>query len=142
MTCFPSLSVAVRQATESDVAEIVLLIEPFVAQRKLLPRTEEELRRLIPHGFVAESEERVIGFAALEIYSKKIAEIQCLAVAAGYQNRGIGKRLVECCVDRARQQQVREVMAITSSEGFLRACGFDFSLPEQKKALFLQNRED
>ena len=73
MTCRPSPSVAIRNATEDDVADIAQLIEPFVAQRKLLPRTEQELRRLIPHGFVAEFEGRVVGCAALEIYSKKIA---------------------------------------------------------------------
>ena len=29
-------------------------------------------------------------------------------------------------------------MAITASEGFLRKLGFDYSLPEQKRALFCQ----
>ena len=128
----------IRPATDRDIVELVRLIAPFVAQRKLLPRTEEELRNLLPHGFVAESGGRVVGFAALEVYSRKIAEIQCLAVDASFQGRRIGKRLVQCCVDRARQQQVREVMVITSTEGFLRSCGFDFSLPEQRKALFLE----
>ena len=103
MTCRPSPSVAIRNATEDDVADIAQLIEPFVAQRQLLPRTEQELRRLIPHGFVAEFEGQVVGCAALEIYSKKIAEVQCLAVAAGHQGQGIGKRLVQCGVERARQ---------------------------------------
>ena len=132
----------IRPATERDVVELVRLIEPFVAQRKLLPRTEDEQRNLLPHGFVAASGEKVVGFAALEVYSKKIAEILCLAVDASYQGRGIGKRLVQCCVDRARQQQVREVLVITSTEGFLMSCGFDYALPEQRKALFLQTGSD
>jgi N-acetylglutamate synthase-like GNAT family acetyltransferase len=139
--CSQPAPVTIRSAADRDVADLALLIEPFVAERKLLPRTEEELRSLITHGFVAESSGRVVGFAALEVYSKKIAEIQCLAVAAGFQGRGLGRRLVQCCVDRARQQRVREVMAITSTEGFLKSCGFDYSLPEQRKALFLQTGE-
>jgi len=53
----------------------------------------------------------------------------------------VGKRLVEACVNRAREEQILEVMAITSSEEFFRSCGFDFTLPGEKKALFLQTRE-
>jgi N-acetylglutamate synthase-like GNAT family acetyltransferase len=135
-------TVVIRAAGERDAREVARLIKPFVAERKLLPRTEEELRSLAPQGFIAESGGQVVGFAALEIYSKKIAEIQCLAVAADFQGQGIGRRLVQSCIDRARQQRVREVMVITSTEGFLRSCGFDYALPEQRKALFVQTCPD
>jgi hypothetical protein len=37
---------------------------------------------------------------------------------------------------------VLEVMAITSSDGFFISCGFDFTLPGEKKALFYQTREN
>jgi len=33
------------------------------------------------------------------------------------------------------------VIAITSSEEFFQRCGFDFTLPGEKKAVFLQTRE-
>jgi N-acetylglutamate synthase-like GNAT family acetyltransferase len=142
MTSSQPVSAVIRAATERDLPALAALIEPFVAQRKLLPRTEQDLRALLPHGFAADWDGRIVGFAALEIYSKKIAEIQCLAVAKEFQGRGIGRRLVQCCVDRARRERVREVMVITSTEGFLKSCGFDYSLPQQRKALFLQTRED
>ena len=80
-------------------------------------------------------------FAALEIYSKKLAEIRSLAVLPEFQGRGVGKQLVQACVDRARERNILEVMAVTSSEDFFRACGFDFTLPGEKKALFYQTRE-
>jgi hypothetical protein len=32
-------------------------------------------------------------------------------------------------------------MAITSADDFFHRCGFDFTLPGEKKALFLQTRE-
>ena len=118
------------------------LIEPYVQQRKLLPRTDSELLVLMQHGFVAISQGRIVGFAALEIYSRKIAEVQCLAVAEEFQGQGLGKHLVALCVNRAREQRVREVMAFTSSEHFLKACGFDFSLPEQRKAMFVRTSDE
>ena len=79
-----------------------------------------------------------MGFAAVEIYSRKLAEVQCLAVREGYQNQGLGKQLVDACVNRAREEQVFELLAITSSDEFLRSCGFDYSLPDQRRALFMR----
>lgn len=124
-------------------------MRPFVAQRLLLERSEAEVIELTRHGFVAaksinESDhgntEKCIGFAAIEVYSPKLAELQCLAVEPGYQRDGLGKRLVEHCIERARDLDVMEVLAISSSEQFLQNCGFDYSLPDQKKALFFQLR--
>jgi len=48
----------------------------------------------------------------------------------------LGKRLVEACIEQAKKQEILEVMAITSQEEFFQSCGFDFTLPGEKKALF------
>ena len=132
--------VIVREARPSDAGAIAELMRPYVAQRLLLERTEAEIIALTRHGFVAEAAEQCVGFSAIEIYSPKLAELQCLAVHADYRRGGVGRVLVARCIDRARELRVMEVMAISSSETFLRACGFDYSLPDQKKALFCQLR--
>jgi amino-acid N-acetyltransferase len=134
-------SFIVRPTTPADVEALGRFIEPFVAQGRLLPRTRAELKELTRHGFVAVANNEFIGFAALEIYSSKLAELRSLAVSTAYQGHGVGKALVQACVERARQHNVFEVMAITSSEEFFQRCGFDFTLPGEKKALFLQTRE-
>ena len=134
---------SIRQAAAHDAEIIHALLRPYVMQSLLLARTEPEIIELTRHGFVAEvpaddHELRIVGFSAVEIYSSKLAELQCLAVQAQYQGTGVGKALVTACVDRARELGVMEVMAISSSEDFLKTCGFEFSLPDQKKALFCQ----
>jgi amino-acid N-acetyltransferase len=134
--------VIVRDATPADVPQISELIAPFVAEKKLLPRTDAELVELTRNGFVAVAGDRIVGFAAVEVYSKKLAEIQCLAVCGSRQREGIGKRLVRYCIRRSRELNVLELMAISASEAFLRDCGFDYALPEQKRALFYQPRHD
>lgn len=134
-------SVRIRPVTRADLPAIATFIEPFVASGKLLPRTTQELEDLLPHGFVAEADGRIVGFAALEIYSPKMSEIRSLAVAPEFRGLGVGKRLVQHCVERARDRQVLEIMAITSNEEFFKSCGFDFTLPGEKKALFLQTRD-
>jgi amino-acid N-acetyltransferase len=132
----------IRPVQRDDHDGVLELIEPFIGRRKLLPRTLEELDLLLPHGFIAELDGRVVGFAALEVYSKKLAEIRSLAVADELQGIGIGKQLVEACVNRAHELNILEVMAISSSETFFRSCGFDYTLPGEKKAFFIQTREE
>ncbi len=137
-----SVVVVVRPAVPGDLAEVEALIQPFVNDKRLLPRTTDELEDLIPSGFVALVEGRIVGFAALEVYSRKLAEVRSLCVARDMQRHGIGKKLVQACIGRAHERNIFEVMAITSSEDFFRTCGFDFTLPGEKKALFLQTRDE
>ncbi len=132
----------VRPSTMADLEDIYEFIQPFVEAGRLLPRTLDELEGLIPTGFVAIIEGEVVGFVALEIYSRKLAEIRSLCVSSEHRGQGIGKRLTLACVDLARRQNIFEVMAITSTDDFFRSCGFDFTLPGEKKALFLLTREE
>lgn len=137
----PALNAPVyRQADREDAEQIAVLMSPDVRARKLLRRTPEEIAELTKHGFVALRGEGLVGFCAVEIYGRKMAEIQCLVVDASCRTQGIGRRLVQMCVDRARELGVMEVMAITSSDEFLRGCGFDYALPDQKRAMFCQLR--
>lgn len=140
MTNPPIDDFTIRPAHLSDAGAIEALVEPYVQQRILLRRSLDEIRDLTRNGFVAERDGRLLGFAAVDIYSRKLAELQCLAVAQDAQRMGIGRRLVEVCIECARKHQVLEVMAITAAEEFFRGCGFDYSLPDQKKALFINTR--
>jgi N-acetylglutamate synthase-like GNAT family acetyltransferase len=141
MSDVSSCPITVRPACPADKAALSECIEQFIQRGKLLPRTADELESLLANCFVAELEGRVVGCAALEIYSKKLAEIRSLAVLPEVQRRGVGRQLVAACIDRAKEKNILEVMAITSSEEFFKACGFDFTLPGEKKALFLQTRD-
>jgi len=132
----------IREADRDDIPQLENLVDHFVTANRLLPRTFDELCDLIPFGFVAEIDGRIVGFAALEIYSAKLAEIRSLAVHEDQQGKGIGRGLVQRCVDLAVHRNVLEVMAITSADGFFQACGFDFTLPGEKKALFMQTRDE
>ena len=134
-------NVIIRVATAADTPAVAQFIKPFVEDGKLLPRTYHEFEELIDTMYVAEREGKIVGCAALEIYSRKLAEVRSLAVDPSVQGMGVGKRLVEACIDLARERNVLEVMAITSSDGFFMACGFDYTLPGEKRALFIQTRD-
>ena len=136
----PTPTFNLRQAQLSDVPDMEHFIRPFVESGHLLPSTSAELNELMEHAFLAFQQDTLVGCAALQVYSNKLAEIRSLAIAPKVQKHGIGKRLVEACVQRALELQVLEVMAITSAESFFHSCGFDFTLPGEKKALFLNPR--
>ncbi len=131
----------VRQACPEDVPAIAALIKPFVAQKVLRPRNEEELAALVQNGFTAEQEGRLVGFACIEIFSRKLAELLCLAVSPEVQGYGVGKDLVRRCVARAQEHHITELMVISASEQFMLDCGFHFALPGQKKAFFMQTQD-
>ncbi len=134
-------NLSVRVAEANELAKVSAFLQPFMDQKFILPRTSVEIEILLRHAFVAEVAGSIVGFAAVEIYSKKLAEIQCLAVSSDFRRMGIGKQLVTCCVERAKKEKVREVMAITATEQLFQECGFDFALPGQKRAVFVQTDE-
>ncbi|MFP6753592.1 MAG: GNAT family N-acetyltransferase [Pirellulaceae bacterium] len=135
-------AVAVTPARPGNLDAVMALLAPHMEDNLLLKRSRQQVEDLLETGFVAREGGRVIGFAAVEIYSSKLAEIQCLAVNSDWQQRGVGKQLVDCCIDVARRENVLELMAISASDEFLLSCGFDYSLPGQKRALFIQTRQD
>ena len=63
--------VTVRLATQNDIPSMRDLISQSVERGEVLPRTLQELTDLLPTFFVAEStENRIVGTAALEVYSR------------------------------------------------------------------------
>jgi amino-acid N-acetyltransferase len=130
--------IEVRPVNADEQSTVRALLQPHVEQKKLLRRTIDELETLLPNGFVAVCNSELVGFATLEVYSRKLAEIRALVVGEGHQGKGIGQLLVRACLKRARERDIMEVMAISSAEKFFLSCGFEFTLPDEKKAFFVQ----
>ena len=133
----------IRAAVRDDLSTLSEFLQPFIDAEQVLRRTIDELVYLLTTSFVAVMPDgTIVGFATLEIYSHKLAEIRSLTVAPGHQGRGIGQGLVEACIALAREKSIYEVMAVTAAESLFQRCGFDAALPGQKKALFLQTRDE
>ena len=137
----PPSTVTIGDAAIHDLPAVAGFLAPFVARGEILRRNPRELAHLLRDGFLAKAEGRIVGFVALEIYSDKLAEIQCLSVDEAYRGQGIGRRLVMRSVQRAREHHVTETMAISAHEELLTSCGFDFCLPGPKTALFFRTRQ-
>ncbi len=135
-----SSDISIRAAEPADLQGLSDFLAPFVADGKILRRNLSELESLIGQYTIAVKENRIVGSVVLEVYSPKLGEIRSLAVSSDYQGQGIGKLLVNACLEQAREKGVFEVMAITSQDSFFQSCGFDYTLPGEKKALFYLTR--
>jgi len=82
-------TVSTRPAKPADLAGVIEFLQPFVDQQYILPRSSVQLELLLRHAFVAELAGAIVGFAAVEIYSKKLAEIQCLAVSESCRSTAV-----------------------------------------------------
>jgi amino-acid N-acetyltransferase len=114
-----------RRAEPADAREIHALLEVFVAHGQLLPRTLKQIFRTIRDFVVAIEDGRIVGCAALRIYSADVAEVGALAVLADRHGTGIGRRLVEALVRDAGMLGLKRVFALTLQDGFFHRLGFE-----------------
>ena len=64
--------------------------------------------------------EKIIGCVALSAIWKEFAEICSLAVDENYKKKGIGKILVEKCIDKVKALKIPKVIALTYQDKFLK----------------------
>ncbi len=87
--------------------------------------------------FVAQAGDELVGCCALQIYSKRIAEVRSLSVHPDFQDEGVASRLVECCIGRGREHGIRELFAVTSQTSFFGRLGFA-TFRREKTAMFFE----
>lgn len=120
-----------RKASIKDISAVKELIEWGASVGKVLPRSIDELRLVIDSFYVFTDRSKIIGCCSLEIYSKKLAEVRSLVVKSGYQNKGIGRKLVEACLEEAKGKQIYEILTITDKDSFFGKLGFNTCLNGQ-----------
>jgi amino-acid N-acetyltransferase len=117
--------VLLRRGRPDDVRAIMPILNAFVRQGLLLPRTEDQVYRSIREFTVAIDAEGVVGCGALKLYTRELAEIGALAVHERAHGHGIGTAIVEALVDEARDLGMKRVFALTMSEHFFHRLGFE-----------------
>lgn len=119
----------IREARKGDMPGIRRLIRMFPRQL-----AQTHLPGLASF-FVAEQAGELVGCCALQIYSKRMAEVRSLAVHPDFQDRGAASRLVRRCTQRARERGIRELFAVTSQTAFFERLGFA-TFRREKTAMF------
>jgi len=127
----------IRPARDEDVEAMQRLIDGYAASDLMLSRSRAFLLENIGDYVVAE-DDGFAGCCALATLTSDLAEIRSLAVRPETSGRGVGKALVDACVERAKQLGLRRVFALTLVPEFFERCGFTLvslgRLPEKSAA--------
>lgn len=122
----------IEKARIDDPPAIHAILTHFADQELLLARSLNEIYEALRDFFVCREDGKIVGCAALHISWRGLGEVRSLAVLEGAQGRGIGRALVESCLQEARQLGVTKVFALTYMPEFFKKFGF---VPHPKEEL-------
>ncbi len=114
----------IRKACIRDIKPIQQLINKFAAADMMLPRALNELYENIRDFRVYERGGRIIGCCALHVCWEELAEVKSLAVERVHWKKGIGRQLVETCMEDAAALGAEKVFVLTYQPGFFKKMGF------------------
>lgn len=122
----------IRRAIISDVPAMGHIINDAAELGLMLPKSQSMLYENIREFYVATDPEHaeeanpggVVGVCGLSVIWANLAEVVSLAVATHQRGRGVGRRLVEHCLEDARRLGVRRVMSLTYEQAFFERLGF------------------
>ena len=114
----------IRKARVADVKKIHLLVNQSAARGEMLARPLGELYDNLRDYFVYIEEENVIGTGALHLCWEDLAEVRSLCVTDQSRKKGIGRALVEACVEEAKAYDISRLFLLTYQVEFFKKCGF------------------
>lgn len=132
-----------RAMQPQDIPSVLSLMNPFVQKGILLERTAKQLKADLDSYIVYNVDEGIHACAALKVYQESgassQAEICAVAVDPAYGNMGVGPKIVNYLLDKARAQKIKSVFVMTTQTAdFFEKLGFapdsiDSIPPERKK---------
>lgn len=116
----------IRKARIPDVKVVHKLLLSYAQQGLMLSRSLADMYECLRDFYILEQDDEVIGAVALHICWEDLAEIRSLAVSQAHERRGVGRQLVQACLDEARKLGLKQVFALTYQPGFFEKMGFDY----------------
>lgn len=119
------MSIEVRAARTCDVVAIRRLVDTYAPHGILLDKPTVTLFEDVQEFVVAaRGDGEVVGCGALHVLWEDLAEVRTLAVDPSVKGEGVGHRLLERLLDRARDLGVRRVFCLTFEVDFFGRHGF------------------
>jgi amino-acid N-acetyltransferase len=114
----------IRKARIEDVKKIHQLINQSASRGEMLPRSLGELYDNLRDYFVHIHDDVVTGTGALHICWENLAEVRSLCVGEAARGRGVGRALVDACVEEAKTYDIQKLFLLTYQVEFFQKCGF------------------
>ena len=118
------MSVVIRSAKTGDVKKIRQIVDDYAAQKRLLSKETVTLFEAVQEFTVAEVDGEVVGCGALHVLWEDLAEVRTVAVIESMHGRGIGHKLLESILAKAKEVGVKKVFCLTFETKFFGAHGF------------------
>ena len=118
------MSVIVRPARATDVKSVRRIIDQYALQRRLLSKDTVKLYEDVQEFFVAENDGEVIGCGALHVLWEDLAEVRTVAVLDRLKGQGVGHKILETIIERARVVGVQRIFCLTFETQFFGRHGF------------------
>ncbi len=115
---------SIEKATMADAPVIQGLVNSFASLGEVLPRPLAEIYEQLRDFLVVRDNERLVACAALHIMWEDLAEIRSVAVVDDWQDKGVGAKLVDACLEEARALGIPTVFALTRQPTFFERLGF------------------
>ncbi|WP_295417767.1 N-acetyltransferase [Sulfurovum sp.] len=113
------------KAKLGDIPAMQALVASEVKDGVILDRSEDEVATNIRSYVLAKEEGRLVGYTALHVHSRRLAEIRSLIVDKAYRGQHIGQKMVEFTLKEAKELGVEEdVLVLTYLPAFFEKLGF------------------
>jgi len=116
--------IKLQKAKLNNIAKMQELVEDEVANGIILRRSDDEVATNIRSYVLAYKENKLLGYGALHIHSKDLSEIRSLIVSKEARGLGIGKKIVQFCINEAKELGCKEVLVLTYVAEFFNKMGF------------------
>lgn len=128
----------IRPMRREDVSQVIALMRPFVFEGSLLQRSESQLEAEYNDYIIYEIDGAVRACSALHIYDRSQAEIAAVAVDENCAHIGIGPKMIEYLIEKARTINLQSVFILTTQTAdWFESQGFKSdtieSLPQKRK---------
>ncbi len=128
--------IELAKPTLGDIPKMQELVKSEVENGVILFRDEDDMANTIRSYMLAKMDGELAGFAALHIYSPKLAEIRSLVIKDSYRGKGLGKALLGALESEGKKLGVSQILTLTYQKEFFEKSGFveipKENIPEHK----------
>ena len=118
------MTIEIRPARTGDVKQIRALIDTYAVPGRMLGKETVTLYESVQEFTVAVEGDRVVGCGALHVLWEDLAEVRTVAVSPDHQRQGIGHKILDSIVTRAKSVGVERIFCLTFETEFFGSHGF------------------
>ena len=119
------MSIEIRPAQTKDIPAIRGLIDTYTLGGRLLSKETVTLYEDVQEFTVAVDEDVVVGCGALHVLWEDLAEVRTVAVLDRLKGQGVGHKILETIIGRARLVGVARIFCLTFETQFFGRHGFE-----------------